>query len=160
MEFEIDVSGTDIFEKDYTICTANKDGIIKGFKMTPEFISVINSRFGQGIYRYQKSKNGRILLKVRLYSILIYFLFKSIKINESITLAICRDFNGRETDIKSNLIYLFGLLGIKIERIDFCKLGKGSIADKYAYLMRKDTKNQLKTYVHISIEDVEKYLKK
>lgn len=160
MEFEIDVSGTDIFEKDYTVCVANKDGIIKGFKMTPEFISVINSKFGQNLYRYPKSKNGRVLLRVRLYSILIYFLFKSIKINESITLVICRDFNGRETEIKSNLIYLFGLIGLKIERIVFCKLDKGSIADKYAYLMRKDTKNKLKTYVHISIEDVEKYLKK
>ena len=160
MEFEIDVSGTDIFEKDYTICVANKDGIIKGFKMTPKFISVINSKFGQGIYRYHKSKNGRVLLKVRLYSILIYFLFKSIKINESITVVICRDFNGRETDIKSNLTYFFGLLCLKIERIVFCKLDKGSIADKYAYLMRKDIKNQLKTYINISIKDVERYLKK
>ncbi len=32
MIFDIDVSGGDLLNKDYVICIANRDGIIKGFK--------------------------------------------------------------------------------------------------------------------------------
>jgi hypothetical protein len=34
--FEIDVSGEDLLQKDYTVCIANKDSIIKGFKFGDE----------------------------------------------------------------------------------------------------------------------------
>ncbi len=160
MGFDIDVSGEDLLSRDYTVCIANKDNIIRGFKITQEFISTINSRYGQGIYRYQKSKNGRALLKVRIYSIIIYHLFKSIKISSPLVLNICRDFNGREDDVKSNLEYFLGnLLNFKIE-IKFGRLSNDSIAHKYAYLMRKDTKNQLKTYVKIELHEIEEFLKK
>ena len=160
MDFDIDVSGEDLLSRDYTVCIANKDNVIKGFKITQEFISTINSKFGQDFYRYNKSKNGRALLKVRIYSIIIYHLFKSIKISSPIVLNVCRDFNGREDDVKSNLEYFLGkLLNLKIE-IKFGRLGHDSIAHKYAYLMRKDTKNQLKTYIKIELHEIEKFLKK
>jgi len=43
----------------------------------------------------------------------------------------------------------------------FSKLSKGSNADKYAYMMRKYTKNVMKNnYVEISVEQFENYLKK
>ena len=73
---------------------------------------------------------------------------------------ICRDFNGREDDVKSNLDYFLGkLLNLKIE-IKFGRLSNDSNAHKYAYLMRKDTKNQLKTYIKIELHEIEKFLKK
>ncbi len=160
MEFDIDVSGEDLLSRDYTVCIANKDNKIKGFKITQDFISTINSRYGQGIYRYQKSKNGKTLLKVRIYSIIIYHLFKSEKIISPLILNACMDFNGREADVKSNLEYFLGkLLSLKIE-IRFGRLDHSSNAHKYAYLMRKDTKNQLKTYVNINLYEIEKFLKK
>lgn len=160
MDFDIDVSGEDLLSRDYTVCIANKDNIIKGFKITQEFISTINSKFGQDFYRYNKSKNGKALLKVRIYSIIIYHLFKSIKISSSLVLNICRDFNGREDDVKSNLEYFLGkLLNLKIE-IKFGRLNNDSNSHKYAYLMRKDTKNQLKTYVKIELHEIEKFFKK
>lgn len=160
MEFDIDVSGEDLLSRDYTVCIANKGDIIKGFKISQDFISTINSKYGQGIYRYHKSKNGRALLKVRIYSIVIYHIFKSIKISSPLVLNICRDFNGREADIKSNLEYFLGkLLTLKID-IKFGKLSHESNAHKYAYLMRKDTRNQLKTYVNVKQDEIEKFLKK
>ena len=51
------------------------------------------------------------------------------------------------------------LSGLKIE-INYTKFDKNSNADKYAYLMRKDSKNKMDTYVEISLEDIEKFLKK
>src|SRR3989344_5166226 len=128
MDFDIDVSGEDLLSRDYTVCIANKDNIIKGFKMTQELVSTINSKFGQDFYRYNKSKNGKALLKVRIYSIIIYHLFKSVKSSSSLVLNICRDFNGREDDVKSNLEYFLGrLLGLKIE-IKFGRLSNDSNA--------------------------------
>jgi len=161
MEFDIDVSGEDIFNKDYVICIANKDGIIKGFKMDSSLAKIIKSRYGQNIYRYKKSDKGKSLLKIRIYSLIIYYLFKSVKIKENLILNICKDFNGRENEIEDNLRYLLiKRLNLKIDKFNFCKLPKDSNADQYAYLMRRDKKNKMKTYVKIEPKNIEKFLKK
>ena len=160
--FDVDVSGNDILSKDYTISIANKDGIIKGFKFDERLVQILNSRYGQGIYRYKKSKNGKSLFKVRIYSIIIYYLFKSLKVEGAVFLNVCRDFEGREGDIEINFNhFLVKLLGMNLEnRINFTRLDKNSNAHQYSYLMRKDVKNKMTTYVKISLEDIEKYLKK
>jgi len=161
MEFDIDVSGDDIFSNDYTICIANKDSIIKGYKMTSETNQIILSRYGQEFYRYKKSKKNKSQLKVRIYCIIIYYLFKSLKGLKKLTLNICRDFDGKEQDIKNNLDYfLKETLGIGEVEMNFKRLDRDSAADKYAYIMRKDDKNKMKTYVKISIKEIEKFLKK
>jgi hypothetical protein len=75
-------------------------------------------------------------------------------------LTLCRDFTGREQDIKSNLDYFLGQI-LKIEfNIRFSKLDEDSNAHKYAYLMRKDTNKKLRTYVSISLSEIEAFLKK
>ena len=161
MDFDIDVSGEDLFDKDYTICIANKDGIIKGFKMTDRISSVIKSRYGKNIYKYSKSKKGKSSLKIRIYCVAIYYLFKNIKLKENLVLNICRDFNGREKDIESNLRYfLIDKLGLNVDRFNFQKLPKDSNADTYAYLMRRDKKNKISNYVKITINELEKFLLK
>ena len=160
MDFEIDVSGVDLLSKNYTIVIADKNNIIRGFKFSEDFIKKINSRYGEGKYRYQKSQHGKSLLKIRIYCIVIYHLFKKIKFkDQSVNLDICRDFHGHERDISSNLKnFLEGKLGLKLS-IKYLKLPRGSNADKYAYLMRNDTKNLIGNYVEISLKDIEKYLK-
>jgi hypothetical protein len=42
----------------------------------------------------------------------------------------------------------------------FQRLSNSSHAHIYANMMRRDTKNQFKTYVEIELEDIEKFLKK
>ena|SRR3989339_1282494 len=162
MEFEIDVSGNDILSKDYTICIANKDSIIKGFKFNQNFLNILVSRYGQGFYRYQKSKKGKANFKVRLYCIIIYYLFKSINLAGEISLNLCRDFTGKDDDIRKALKYfLEGELKLILrDRIYFVKLSKESNAHHYSYLMRHDNKNQMKTYVNITLGDIEIWLKK
>jgi len=161
MEFEIDVSGNDLLSKNYTICVANKDGIIKGFKFSEKLVKDLSSRYGQHMYRYKKSKKDKASFKVRLYSIAIYHLFKSLKIKKNISLNICRDFQGRENDIRENLKFLLiKKLGLNMDNIHFTKLDKGSNADKYAFLMREDAKNKMNTYVKIELDAFEKWLKK
>lgn len=171
MEFEIDVSGKDLLSKDYTIVIAEKNNhpkksIIFGYKFREEVIRILRSRHGQGFYRYKTSKFQKTLFKIRLYSIVIYYIFKHIyqkykNINKKINLNLCRDFEGRENDIKSNInTFLKEKLNLDIESIHFLKLRKGSNADKYAYLMRKDKKNLMKNhYINIKVEEFDKFLK-
>jgi len=81
MEFDIDVSGKDILSKNYVICIASKDGkLIKGFKFNNKLVQIIASKYGQELYKYKKSVQGKVNLQIRIYSIVIYYLFKSIKI--------------------------------------------------------------------------------
>ena len=162
MEIEVDVSGGDLLSKNYTVCVANRDSIIKGFKFNEEIVSVLSSKFGQGLYRYKKSKRGKADFKVRLYCVVIYYLIKSFNIKGELSLNICRDFPGKEDDIRKSLKhFLEKELGISLnDRIYFGKLRPDSNAHKYSYLMRHDTKNQMKTYVRIAFEDIEKWLVK
>ena len=53
------------------------------------------------------------------------------------------------------------ITGKKLDnKIYFTKLDKTSNAHRYAFLMREDKKNKMKTYVKITLEDFEKWLKR
>ena len=108
------------------------------------------------------SSDLKALFKVRVYSVVIYYLLKSLKISGDISLNLCRDFDGREEEIKKNLLFFIEkILGLSIrDKIYFRKLEKDSNAHKYAYLMRHDNKNKLDTYITISLEEIEKWIKK
>jgi hypothetical protein len=159
MEFDIDVSGDDILNSNYSICVANNDGYILGFKFSSELIKILSAKLGQNLYKYKTSQKQKATFKLRLYSIVIYYLIKTSGVNQ-INLNICKDFSGRENDIKSNLDYfLVKLLGKEVT-YHFTQLSNQSNAHRYSYLMRNDTKNQLKIYVKINLNDFEKFLLK
>jgi len=164
MEFDIDVSGEDPLNKDYVVCIASRDGkIIKGYKITKEISKILNENFKKREYnRYKRSQQGKANLKLRLYCIIIYYVFKELKIKGPVSLNICRDFNGREKDIKKQLKdLLVNKLKLDInDQFYFVKLSSESLAHEYAYLMKKDVKNQLPNYIKIKLIDIEKWLKK
>lgn len=158
-EFEIDVAGSDLLSKNYSIVVSERNVInVKGFKFDEKLLGLLKERHFIG-----KSDRGQTMLKIRVYCIVIYYLFKSMKIKENTqaNLHICRDFSGHERDISSQLKYLLeNLLKLKIN-ISYGRLGKDSDADKYAYVLSsKDTKNLFNGYVNISLEDIEIFLSK
>lgn len=157
--FEVDVSGEDLLSKDYAICIADKNSNIKGFKFSEKLVKDLCSRYEQGFYRYKKSKKGKADFKIRLYSVVVYYLFKSLKIFEEVSLNLCRDFDRKENDIRENLRTLFRKNALKFKEIYFVKLNEDSNAHKYAFLMRHDKKNQLPNYINIKLDDFEKWLK-
>lgn len=169
MKFEIDVSGDDMFNNPrYTICIASKnkvDGksIIKGFIINEEIKEILIRRWKENKYRYyydgREKKRG--LFKVRIYCIILYYLFKSLDIEEKISLTICRDFSGRERTIDQNLKFLLEDRGeMKIGKPLHQKLPPTSLAHWYALMMSRDSEKRLDTYVDITLEDIEKFLKK
>ena len=160
MDFEVDVSGEDLLSRDFVVCLASKDGItIKGFKTTSEIVEKLALNHRAGKYRYDYSKKGKANLKIRLYCGIVYYLVKSTQA-EKVMLLLCKDFDGREDDIKNALNYLLeSKLGLNVEGILFSRLEKDALAHKYAYLMRKDSLNQMKTYINISFQELEEFVK-
>ncbi|MBU2100815.1 hypothetical protein KKB11_06290 [Candidatus Micrarchaeota archaeon] len=81
MIFEIDVSGSDIFDKDTVIMVAerNNEHRMLGFKMTQNIKQTILTRYGQRLYRYSKSPNGKAKMKVRFYCAVIYLIFRELQ---------------------------------------------------------------------------------
>ena len=164
MKFEVDVSGYDIFNDTYVICIAQDNGdIIKGFKFTKELVSSLISNWKANKYRYSYNlfETKRGIFKVRIYSIILYYLFKSIEKPDFLSLTLCRDFKGRNNEITQNLKYfLEELLKIKTGKPLFQKLASTSPAHIYASIMRRDNKNLLRTYIDIKLEDIEKFILK
>jgi len=161
MRFEIDVSGADIFHDDYVICIANGDGIVKGFKFKKKLSDEIVSKWVRGKYRYEHSTNKQGIFKVRIYCIILYYLFKSIPDCREVDLFICRDFSGRENEISQSLRYFLEKRAkIKIKSLVYGKLPPTSDAHWYAYMMSKDKYNKLHTYLDIKTEEIEEFLHK
>jgi len=168
MKFEIDVSGYDLFKPKYIICIASKDkinekSIIKGFKFSEEIQLKLVENWKANKYRYyydaREKKSG--ILKVRIYCIIIYYLFRSLGIKDKISLTVCRDFSGRESTIDQNLRFLLEENGgMKMGKPLHQRLPVSSLAHWYALMMSRDSENHLDTYVDITLEDIEKFLKK
>jgi hypothetical protein len=164
MKFEVDVSGYDIFNDTYVICIARDDGeIVKGFKFNKELTDRLITNWKANKYRYEYNhyETKRGIFKVRIYSIILYYIFKSIEKPDFLSLTLCRDFKGRNNEITQSLKYfLETILKIKMGKPIYQKLASTSHAHIYASMMRRDNKNLLNTYVNISLEDIEKFLKK
>jgi hypothetical protein len=163
MKFEIDVSGYDIFlEKDYTICIASTEGIIKGFKFNRELVNSLVTNWKANKYKkypYDALEKKRGIFKVRVYCIVLHYLFKSIIPKpDFVSLTPCRDFKGRENQVTQGCKFFLDILDIKSGMPQFQRLPNTSYAHIYAGMMRKDKKNLFSCYVNITLDEIEKYL--
>lgn len=166
MLFEIDISGQDILSSNYAIAVTNKDSLIYGYRFDKSIIYSLNQNYSKDEYKY-KQKKGKKKFKIRIYCIVIHHIFKKMlednhkQFNKEISLNICRDFDGHENDIKSNLEFLLGtILRLSVSNFKFCKLSTDSYAHKYAYIFRKDIKNIYPNLISISLKEFEKFLRK
>lgn len=164
MNFDIDISGEDLLKKDYSICVCSSDEkIILGYKFDKDILQILKSRLGQNFYRYSCSQKDKANFKVRLYCIAIYCIFKQVNPKARFSLRICSDFDGKQEQIRQQLINFLSeklQLNITGNELHFEKIEKGKTADKYAFLMNKDTSNKLSIYIKIKLENFEEWLKK
>ena len=137
--------------------------MIKGWRIDKEIKKtlIINWKENKYRYKYNKNEKKRGLFKVRIYCTILYYIFKSLKLSDKISLTICRDFPGRESTIAQNLKYLLeDMGGMKIGTPLYQKLPASSPAHWYARMMATDSENRLDTYINLTLEDIEKFLKK
>lgn len=146
------------------VAEARAGKIILAHKFDEKIIAIVRSRLGQNLYRYSNSKRGLVDLKIRLYCIAIFYLFKELQKHNNIkevNLDICRDFWGNEVWIKQSLIdFLKAKLKFSVT-IRFSKMPDGSIADNWAYLINRDKCKKFDKYcIKIELGEFEKFLKK
>ena len=163
MDFEIDMSGCDIFENGCVhgsvIGISNYNGMIRGFQLNDELVNDLKKNWKAGKYFCKSSKRQGGFFKAMVYSAIICGLFESIENPGSINITICRDFRYHENNIEQRLKKLLRKkLNIQVNSIKSCTLPGGCDIDNYVYLMYKDTYNLLSTYVNLSLTDIEKFL--
>ncbi|MDA3836263.1 MAG: hypothetical protein PF542_01435 [Nanoarchaeota archaeon] len=106
MRIEIDVSGQDLFHKDYSICVVDKRGCVKSFRFKEEVIDKIKSHWKNREYTIPSyAKPARF--KFKLYSIVVQILLGNLLEEEEskeISIHFCRDFPSYEKQTENFLI--------------------------------------------------------
>jgi len=163
MHLEIDVSGSDIFHEDYSICLSAGKGRIKGFKFNKELMINLKKNWKNGKYnKYPYQENNPGVFKVKIYCVicklLLGELFNGFD-DKIIGVRFCRDFPGHENSIKASLKHCITKIHKKeTTKVCCAKLPKSSDAHRYSKMMKQDVYNYLEIYVNIAIKQIEPFL--
>ena len=164
MKIEIDVSGSDIFQDNYSICISDGTGNIMGFKFDQGIIDKLKSNWQKEKYNKCPYCPNAGKFKVRIYRVILRYLIKELfkknkNKNKEITVNYCRDFPSHENGITQSIKHrIENIHKRKLKRIYCARLPKNSDAHVYAYMMNKDKYNYLRCYVKISLKDIEQGL--
>jgi hypothetical protein len=162
MTIEIDVSGSDIFCKDYCICAVDNEGIVKGYKFKEEDVEKLKEGFVNKKYTRLDKRTTPSKFKVKIYLIVLKHLLKELfkeHKKEEISILFCRDFPGHENAISRSITHqILNVHKRKLSTIKCGKLPSLSDAHRYAYMMNKDRHNYLSCYCTFSLKDIEEQL--
>lgn len=167
--FQIDKSGRDIFEKDYSIIMIVNKEDIYGINIPQKIKDVIMHLFRQEkLWKINQSeKRNKMRLRVRFHTAIIIMLVKKAitdyKNISDVNIEICNDFDGHFHEIKDMIYKNLSktLSSIKPEDIIQTKFQKPSKIDSAGREIR--AKSQLSQNYHLlkpSIEELIKILKK
>jgi hypothetical protein len=161
VSIDVDVSGEDLLSQGYVIC-AVEEKKVKAFKMDARTVSAIHDRLAKGSYKYKRSKRGKSSLKIRIYCVVVIALIKSLRPKGPLTLRLCRDFYGREFDIKTTLEDILGNQSkIALKEIVFVVFPDDNLAHMMAGTCRKDRAGRLKgIYIDFPLESIEQFLRR
>lgn len=168
--FQIDKSGRDIFDKDYSVVLVVDKKEIYGINIPQEVKDVVRYNFRKGELRIggisEDKKKTRLRLRLHT-SIIIKLLEKAIKdlgYVEDVNIQICNDFDGHFHEIR-DMVYknLNGLIpSLEIEDIVSTRFQKPSLIDNAGKAFRTKDKNLTKEYTPINLnsEELVKLIKK
>ncbi|MFH1187197.1 MAG: hypothetical protein V1697_03460, partial [Candidatus Levyibacteriota bacterium] len=168
--FQIDKSGGDIFEKDYSIVLISNKKEIYGVNISKNVKDRLIYLFKKkelNIHAHsEKKKKNRFRLRfhtaivIRLIEKAIYDLGSVDEIN----IQICNDFDGHFHEIKDMIFKNLTKLipNLKPEDIVQTKFQKPSLIDEVGKAFRNNDKNKLKKYnqVKINLDELIKIIKK
>ena len=157
--FQIDKSGSDLFEKDYSIVIVVDKKDIYGVNIPQKIKDEIISRFKKGELSIngptEKTKKNR--LRIRFHTAVIIQLINQIIRDlgyvEEINIEICNDIDGHFHEIKYMLFNHFMKLvpGLKLEDIVLTKFQKPSLIDDAGKAFRNKDRNKLKEYNQLNL---------
>ena len=168
--FQIDKSGGDIFEKDYSIVLVLDKKEIYGINIKQEMKDKLINLFRKGELKIKSKskKQNKNRFRLRFHTAIIIKLIEKAIFNlnsvNEITIQICNDFDGHFHEIRDmvfkNISRMIPLL--KIENIVQTKFQKPSLVDNAGKAFRNKDKIKLKEYnsINPNLDELIKIIKK
>lgn len=165
---QIDKSGRDIFDKDYSIVIIVDKREIYGINIPQEMKDRVLHDFREGIFwKIQNEKRDKMRLRIRFHTAVIILLIRKIlddnKNIQRLALEVCNDFDAHFHEIKDmifrNIFRIFP--SFRIEDIVQTKFNKPSLIDEVAKSLReRKTLKHIVINLKINYADLLKIIKK
>jgi hypothetical protein len=161
--FQIDKSGRDLFEKDYSIVLILNKEKVYGVNISQEIKDKLLSQFRSGKLNLdghsEKKRKNRFRLRFHT-SIVIKLLEKAMcdfKIEKNFNIQICNDFDGHFHEIKDMIFKNISkkYSSLKMEDILQVKFQKPSTIDDAGKAFRNKDKKRLSNYKSINLNEEE-----
>jgi len=168
--FQIDKSGGDIFEKDYSIVLVVNRESVYGINISKEIKDKLIYYYKKGDLNInshsEKKKKKRFMIRFHT-SVVIKLIEKAIKdlgYIEEMNVQICNDFDGHFHEIKDMVFKNLSRLisNLKPEDIVQTKFSKSSLIDRAGKSFRNNDREELKNYnkVKLNLEELINLIKK
>ena len=157
--FQIDKSGGDIFDKDYSVILVLNRESVYGINIPQKIKDPLTNLFKQGglniNHHSNKKKKNRFRLRfhtavvIKLIEKAIYDLGSV----ENVSFQICNDFDGHFNEIKDMVFKNISRIipSLKLEDIVQTKFQKSSLIDAAGKSFRNKEKEKLKDYIKINL---------
>lgn len=168
--FQIDKSGSDIFEKDYSIVLIVNKEEVYGVNIPQDIkdklvYSYKNNKFNISHQSEQKKKNRfRLRFHTAVEIKLLEKAIKDLGFIDEVNIQICNDFDGHFHERKEMIFkHLSRLIpSLKPEDIVSVKFQKPSLIDNAAKAFREKNKEKTKRFIHLKLDltDLDRIIKK
>ena len=164
---QIDKSGRDVFEKDYSIVVVVNNNNVYGVNISQEIKDIVLRDFRRGDLGIfgQSERSSKIRLRVRFHTVVIILILREIvkRHGSNFNIQICNDFDGHFHEIKYTLFSHLSKIvdGIRSEDIVQAKFQKPSFIDSAGKNIRnKATEAKKYNIIKLKKEEILKLMKK
>lgn len=168
--FQVDKSGGDIFEKDYSIVLIVNTQEVYGINIPKSIKDALIDQYKKGNLNIggnsEKKRKNRFRLRFHTSIVikLLEFAIKDLGFVEEVNIQICNDFDGHFHEIKDMIFkHLSKLLpSLKPENIIQTKFPKPSFIDNSGKILRDNDKSKMKDFniLKINLEELINIIKK
>lgn len=167
---QVDKSGNDLFEKDYSIVILVDKERVYGINIPKKLKDDLNSRFKSGELNIIKGsdKIRKNRFRIRFHTALIIKLMEKAIFDlgqiDRMNIELCNDIDGHFHEIKYMIFdHFFKLIpSLKLEDIVLTKFEKPSLIDEAGKSFRTNDKEKLKNYtrINLNVEELIRIIKK
>jgi len=158
--FQVDKSGSDPFDKDYSIVLVVNKELVYGINIPQYIKDNLTYKFKQGELKinHGSEKKAKNRFRLRFHtSVVIKLLEKALKdlgFVDRVNFEICNDFDGHFHEIKDMIFKHISRLipSLRLDDIILAKFSKPSLIDDAGRNFRKKDKESTKSYSTISLD--------
>lgn len=168
--FEIDKSGQDILERDYSISVVKNNKYVYGYRISQKQRDILVNEFKSGLFKINgKSKHkNRLRFKIRFHASIIILLMKeAIKQRNFVDdckILLCNDIDGHFHEIRDMVLKNLQEIMPTLNKTDIIqtKFAKDSLVNTSAKAFRERNLKEICKYTEckLSLDDLRRLIKK